>query len=149
MVESKRGPLELMVEAAGLKPSVCSCETCRKKCSEVMCFGTPGDILNLINAGYRNFLRRISVDLVMVLQREAMKIEMVQLKTDHNGCVMYEGGKCLLHDTGLKPSEGKYFIHPQNEEDVTIMNHLMLSVALEWAMPYNEDKVRKCLSKYD
>jgi len=114
-----------------------------------MCFGTPGDILNLINAGYGNFLRKVSVDLVMVLQREAVKIDMVQLIADQNGCVMHEGGKCLLHATGLKPSEGKYFIHPQNEEDDTIMNHLMLSVALEWTMPHNEEKVRKCLSKYD
>lgn len=97
---------EKIMQQTGLEPSQCSCKTCAGYCATCPCIGTPSDILNLINNGYKD---RLVASLWCAGIRIGLEpIEMVQLeqKAD-NSCVMYEDGKCKLHASGLKPIEGK------------------------------------------
>lgn len=147
MNEFMESPLMQMLEVTGLKPTVCSCKVCRKKCSQIMCLGTPDDILRLINAGFGNLLQEIQISVVLVNHREVMPIRMVQLMRDENGCAVFKDGMCLLHNMGLKPAEGRYFIHPEDHHDETIMDLLTLTIALEWSREENKTKVDHCFQK--
>jgi hypothetical protein len=113
------------------------------------CLGTPDDIVRLIGAGYGVLLRRVAVTVVMMPARRVMDIRMVQLMHDDGGCALYKDGKCLVHDLGLKPTEGRYFIHPDNETEESLMGVLTLAVAFEWTNDDNRRKVKYCFSKLE
>ena len=146
MCDDSPSALEQLLTSTGLQPSECSCRVCRKKCHEI-CLGTPDDIVRLINAGYALLLRAILMKVVMVQQRKIMEVKMVQLMSDDNGCAMFKDGRCLVHDLGLKPTEGRYYIHPRNHKEETLMGVLTLAVAMEGFNDNNRRKIEYCFSK--
>ncbi len=139
--------LEQLLASTGLKPSECSCRVCRQKCTEMVCLGTPDDIVRLINAGYTLLLRRVMMKVVMVHQRRVMDVGMIQLMSDDNGCALFKDGHCIVHHLGLKPTEGRYYLHPRNHKEETLMGVLTLAVAMEWLNDNNRRKVEYCFSK--
>jgi hypothetical protein len=112
-----------------------------------MCLGTPEDIVRLINAGYAVLLRRLSVRVVLVNMQRILNIGMVQLMSDSAGCALYKDGRCLVHDLGLKPTEGRYFIHPRSKAGEALMGTLTLAVVLEWIEDKNRMAAGYCFSK--
>jgi hypothetical protein len=100
--------LEKIETLSGLNNHSCSCGQCVNMCKTAPCIGTPQDILNIINAGYR--------DKVALTQwRAGVKYGLPELHMvapiydDQRGACVFlnKWGLCDLHDRGLKPTEGK------------------------------------------
>lgn len=92
-------------ELCNVKEVSCSCGKCVTMCERTPCLGTPTDILNLINAGHADKLLE-SVWLVG-LPYGFPKTKMFQIDGT-KGCPFFNKNKlCDLHDSGLKPTEGK------------------------------------------
>lgn len=101
-----------IVRKTGKKPVSCKCETCKIQCRKAPCIGTPEDIEKIINAdgGYYNLLAD-SVWASGVPFGIAPKDFIAPLMVNGGGCVFFVAGLCLLHDLGLKPTEGKLSHH--------------------------------------
>lgn len=137
--------MEMTLKARSMRPSICSCEACQARCADFMCVGTPDDILNLIQRGYAGFMDVMTVH--VIIEGEHVSISMVQLMADDEGCVMFQDGKCLLHDTGLKPTEGKLYLHPRDPNEEDLMYFMALGVAMEWRNPKNMATAMLCFTK--
>ncbi len=92
------GKIELMVYRRKPNPKICE---------DVMCFGTPGEITKLVNAGYVSIL-----NLMVTPGRSGGSrfVWMIQITINENGCAMYKDGKCLLQEQGLTPEMGKRYL---------------------------------------
>ncbi len=94
----------------------CDCVGCRTMCLSSPCLATPLDVIKLINAGYGKSLARVDVldhnteSLVSVIM---IKGEEWQFGEDKGTrCILHtDEGLCKLHDTGLKPTEGRIMHH--------------------------------------
>ncbi len=99
--------IDKIIEVSGATPNECSCSKCAQMCRRSPCLGTPQEILNLMNAGYMDNL--IPTTWAAGLQWGLPLIDMVQIrmneKTGHCSLLTADN-KCMLHGTGLKPSEG-------------------------------------------
>jgi hypothetical protein len=98
---------EEIVEITGKPVHSCSCTKCKDMCTKTPCLGTPENILKLIEAGYKNMLMQITW--AAGYQHGIPYIDMVvpRTKSGTMECIFHENGKCKLHDSGLKPIEGK------------------------------------------
>jgi hypothetical protein len=75
--------------------------------------GTPKEIAAIIASGYAQ-----SVELVISTNNDpSLDFTVVKPRGNHptdptqGTCVFYEQGKCMLHNAGLKPIEGRVAIH--------------------------------------
>lgn len=96
---------DAIVKMCGFGPTQCTCAKCQNMCKRGPCLGTPSDILKIIKAGYGD---RIWATLWIAGAKYGLpEIEMYQPESllDHS-CVFFKKGRCLLHDPGLKPTEG-------------------------------------------
>jgi hypothetical protein len=100
--------LELIEDFTKVKATNCHCKKCVAMCRKSICIGTPIDIAKLILAGHVAMLRSVMWDAGKMYGCHEV-IEMVKLKSFENGtCVMLDiNEKCMLHNSGLKPTEGK------------------------------------------
>lgn len=89
---------------SGTTEHECACPKCENLCKRAPCLGTPADILRLINNGYTNAL--VLTEWLAGYMYNMPPLTMFQLRMTHNGCIMFENGKCKLHALGLKPTEG-------------------------------------------
>jgi hypothetical protein len=99
-----------------IKEYVCECSACRELCELVPCMGTPKEITAIIANGYAQ-----SNELVVSTNNDpSLDFTVVKPRGDHptdptqGTCVFYKEGKCILHDAGLKPIEGRVAIHDKN-----------------------------------
>ena len=95
---------------------VCDCSACKELCQRVPCLGTPKEIAAIIANGYAK-----SDELVVSSANDpSLDFTVVKPRGDHptdptqGTCVYYKEGKCMLHDAGLKPIEGRVAIHGKN-----------------------------------
>lgn len=98
---------DLIKAESGTDNNTCACHKCKEMCKRSPCIGTPQDILNLINNGFKEKLKFILWGAGTIYGIPL--IEMVQLKQLRNGsCIMFDSqnGSCGLHDLNLKPTEG-------------------------------------------
>lgn len=100
-------------ELPALKPSECSCKTCRGLCAMVPCMGTPQEIKAIIDAGKINILTRKWHLGSVAHGMPPLDIVMVRPVAVGRGCSQFDGEHCALHHTGLKPSEGKFANHAE------------------------------------
>lgn len=129
--------LQKIIRRTGRKPVECKCRACKEQC-RTPCLGTPDDIMKLIEAGYIDKLLPTGWVVGMMLGKIDHVIPMVQLKKAENGfCVLYKGGLCLLHELGLKPTEGKLSHHTIKAENTSFRKLLSYNVAKEWEDPAN------------
>ena len=135
----------------GKQPISCNCEKCRQMCQRSPCLGTPHDILALIEAGYVDKVCYTLWAAGMVLGHITRPIEMVQIKYKGNGpngeCVFFHDGKCDLHESGLKPTEGKLSHHEVSMKELLKENNLTYQVAIEWCKEENLDVIREIVNK--
>jgi len=94
---------------SGISPTECSCNKCVNMCKTAPCLGTPEDMAKLIAAGYGDKIMPTTVATPIVLAHFGKPINIFALEfDDENGqCCMLENGLCKLHESGLKPLEGK------------------------------------------
>jgi hypothetical protein len=123
------------------KENSCGCWMCQEMCKTMPCMGTPGDILRIIDHGFKDDL---------VLSFWAVKLEpgqdpipMVQAKRlENKRCVfLTDDNKCKLHALGIKPIEGKLAAH--NVSGI----RLSYVTARTWLFKRNEDTIKKVLEK--
>lgn len=103
--------LEQVMSITGAKQSNCSCKTCVDMCHRAPCLGTPQDIINLVNNGYIGYLAHTEwAALNEILDADMPSIHMIQIAFDEEKgkcSLLSDDNKCLLHESGLKPTEGK------------------------------------------
>ena len=117
-------------------------------CREVMCLGTPGDIVRLINAGYIHLLRVVTVKMVALHKEGAAMhkdIHMVQLDAGEGGCVMYKQGRCLLREYDLTPVMGRLHHLLDGLGWDAVEKTAFQNMVLEWDDEKNAPAVRFCL----
>src|SRR4051812_31306994 len=95
-----------IIKATGKKVNCCSCSECKKMCRTAPCIGTPEDILKIINAGY---IHKLQVTLWGAgIPFGLAPLALVAPYMEEHGCAFLSPeGLCELHDSGLKPTEGK------------------------------------------
>lgn len=108
----------------------CDCEKCQIMC-HAPCCGTPNDILNLIEAGYA---KRLCLDdwagqppdIHPALKGYEGNSAPWETKSEE-GCTFWKGGKCELHESGLKPLLGKYAHHSYDESHYNEIEEYVLN----------------------
>lgn len=134
--------LERIIRRTGRKPVQCKCQECKKQC-KTPCLGTPEDILRLINAGYKDKLYPTEWCVGLVLGRINYAVPMVQPLQTPSGCIFFKDGLCELHESGLKPTEGKLSHHSTKAESYKFSKSLSWNVAKEWLDAKNWGIVRQ------
>lgn len=132
---------------SGTEPNACACSTCKDMCSKAPCLATPEDIVKLIDAGYQDRLVP-TLWMVGVLMGLGTPIAMVQARTMPNGSCTFlnDQGLCELHDSGLKPTEGKL----ANCKTTTVPSFLQSAnclVARSWIDDKNQHHIGQILIK--
>lgn len=104
--------LEKIGRKTGTTLTECSCTTCQKAC-KTPCLPTPEDVLNLMLAGYQKRLRKTVWAAGILLGVVNQTIEIVAPLYDEKkkACTFFTDGLCELHESGLKPTEGKLTHH--------------------------------------
>lgn len=129
----------------------CNYRECKQMCQRTPCLGTPQDILALINAGYVDKLCYTVWAAGMALGHITEPIAMVQIKAkgkiQDGECVFFNDGKCDLHDSGLKPTEGKLSHHEHSMKELLKENNLTYQVAIEWCKEENYDVILEIVEK--
>lgn len=139
----KESTYDKIKRISGMHESACSCQQCRNMCAAMPCLGTPEDILKLVDAGYADQLSPTIWAVGMVFGISG-PIAMVQPKRTHAGCIFYKAGMCLLHDRGLKPTEGKLAGHEGSYMNRTNITYL---TAKEWEDNKHIDTIVKIMEK--
>lgn len=137
-----KSALERIIRRTGRKPVQCKCQECKKQC-KTPCLGTPEDILRLINAGYKDKLYPTEWCVGLVLGRIKYAVPMVQALQTPSGCIFFKDGLCELHESGLKPTEGKLSHHSIKAESYKFSKSLSWNVAKEWLDAKNWGIVRQ------
>lgn len=134
--------LSKIIRKCGRKHTDCKCQECKKQC-RTPCLGTPEDILKLIEAGYIDQLKPTYWAVGLVLGKLDYSIAMVQAEqTDQGWCIFHKDGLCQLHDSGLKPTEGKLSHHSLKPENYVFSKGLSYNVAKEWLDTSNFEVVQ-------
>lgn len=101
----------------------CKCVRCQSMC-HAPCCGTPEDIENLIKNGYASRLMLDdwqTSDCNADIIKPALKGSELQLApwevSSIAGCTFWKNGLCELHDSGLKPCQGKMALHEMTEKE--------------------------------
>jgi len=111
-------------------PSNCDCEKCSNMC-KAPCCGTPEDFRNLIDNGFGN---RLMIDdwldeppmLKPAMKGSESRKAPWETRTE-KGCTFWHNGKCDLHNSGLKPTQGKLALHAQSEEECDYIREIIVN----------------------
>jgi hypothetical protein len=126
-----------ILAVTGEQENACSCKGCVSMCQRTPCLGTPTDILKLIQAGHKEKIMPTLWAASIFFGQSP--IPMLQIERNPvSGCVfLNEQNLCSLHDTGLKPTEGKFASHSPNMK----AENLTLTIAKTWVDPKNFDLI--------
>lgn len=129
--------VEKIIRITGREPVSCKCSRCKAQCLRSPCLGTPQDILKLIEAGYKDRLGVTVWSVGMLIGAIPFPIPMVQPMQTNEGCAFLKDGLCILHDLGLKPTEGRLSYHTITYESFEFSRSLSWNVARTWLEPKN------------
>lgn len=92
-------------------------------CKRIPCLPTPDDAEKIFDAGLGGM-----IDLIIVKDiKTGNRVPVLSPKRNEKGCVFQdEKDLCILHDKGLKPTEGKIAIHNKLDEGIRV------SIAYNW-----------------
>lgn len=98
------------------KENSCDCERCQLMCEVSPCIPTPEQIADLEKAGLKQFFKPtvwVDVEGDFAMHEIIAPIGVPQEIQGHpvHRCIFLNGGKCMLHARGLKPTEGKLANH--------------------------------------
>lgn len=111
-------------------PPSCVCETCTKMCEREPCWGTPEEIQRIIEAGYGDKLCPEPWDGINIIPMRKMEYYGVDSESDiryQMSCIFLENQKCILHEKGLKPIEGK-LAHCSSSKNPSDIREKLLSI---------------------
>lgn len=114
---SKETSLQRVMRASGRVPVQCSCSVCKQQC-HTPCLGTPDDIERIIDAGYADRLALTNWAAGIFLGVINIAIPMIQPVAGKEYCAFFENGLCILHDKGLKPTEGRLSHHTVRKDNI-------------------------------
>jgi len=137
MNDISKTTLERIISITGREPVSCRCASCQSQCRRTPCLGTPQDIRALIEAGYKDRLGLTAWMVGMAAGAIPFPVPMVQAVQTPEGCAFFEGGLCILHDLGLKPTEGRLSHHTVTLENFIFSKSLAWNVARTWLEPKN------------
>jgi hypothetical protein len=129
--------IERIIRITGREPVSCKCAKCKSQCQRTPCLGTPQDIMKLIEAGYKDRLGITAWSVGMLVGALPFPIPMVQAIQTTEGCAFFKDGLCILHEQGLKPTEGKLSHHTITIENFEFSKSLSWNVARTWLEPKN------------
>lgn len=132
-----------IIAATGRKPTRCKCSRCASQCMVSPCLGTPDDIEKIIDAGYSD---KISPTVWLTGLKMGFTDRPVPIyapKDTYSGCIFFKNGLCSLHDSGLKPTEGKLSHHTQEMEEFNAGRSVGWNVIKEWLDPINEETINR------
>lgn len=124
------------------KESECSCNSCKMMCMNSPCFPTPQDVLRLEKENMLSyFTYTVFVDVTTMKWYDI--IAPIGAKLSHlsvqNKCVFLDNNQlCMLHNYGLKPTEGKLMKHDVYDS---------LAVRLEILETWNNDEGEELLDR--
>lgn len=131
------------------KESECMCVECKSMCMRP-CWGTPEDIQKIIDEGLGNRLwldycyggdeKDIKLISPALKSQEGKTAQFIPISTA--GCTFWKDGLCELHDLNLKPSEGKFAICKDPQEN------LHEDVKKTWETKEGKELVKKWRKKY-
>ena len=151
MALSRQEIFDKIAKQVGKQPISCNCDKCKQMCQRTPCLGTPQDILAIIEAGYVDKVCYTEWAAGIVLGHIKEPIPMVQIKTKDgnrdNSCVFYNDGQCDLHESGLKPTEGKLAHHEVDAIELRPEYNLTYQVAIEWTKIENNEVINEILEK--
>lgn len=128
--------------------SQCACGTCRGMCERAPCIATPQDILRMINAGLAPMLRmstwapfgpETAIDMIAIDGGR----DIIDQPTP---CPFLRAGRCSLHESGLKPTEGKRASCQHSQDDAA---RLLAAVAGTWILPRNRRLVKHLFALFE
>ena len=93
-----------------METSQCKCKACQSLCDLTPCMGTPKEILAIIHAGYPNQLV-ISTGNDPILDFTVVKPRSINRDPTKGTCIFFVNRLCKLHQSGLKPVEGRVALH--------------------------------------
>jgi len=108
---------EKIMRKSGMKPSSCKCKACKAQCEHTPCIGTPEDMERIMKAGFAHRLvitEWATGKALGAIDRSVWMISPRKMNDDPYTpapCSFYENGLCILHEKGLKPSEGRLTHH--------------------------------------
>lgn len=105
-------------------PVQCSCSICKQQCN-TPCLGPPDDIEKIIDAGYSDRVALTQWAVGMLLGVTTSIVPMIQPVVGKEYCVFFENGLCILHDKGLKPTEGRLSHHTVKKDNFSIYEHCL------------------------
>lgn len=118
-----------------MEETACTCDTCKSMCLKQPCLGTPEDIAKLFEAGHNSKLARSVWMVGLVTGTVDRPIDMIQPLADETGKCSFldDNGLCTLHDSGLKPTEGKLSHHTDGENFTgDFRDTINYKVAMSW-----------------
>lgn len=98
--------------------SECNCGSCKKFCTEQLCFATPDEIINLIDRGYANRLMLAygyddTILIVPAIQGYEGKAAPYPAE---GSCTFFKDGKCEINQ--LKPIKGRLYTHRYDVDSI-------------------------------
>lgn len=144
---SRETSLQRVMRASGRVPVQCSCSICKQQCN-TPCLGTPDDIEKIIDAGYSDRLALTQWAAGMLLGVTTSIIPMIQPVVGKEYCAFFENGLCILHDKGLKPTEGRLSHHTVKKDNFNPFMSIAWNVAKEWLMLENTEVISRVLTKF-
>ena len=140
--------IEKISRKTGKKPIECKCNKCKMQCSHP-CLGTPEDMLKIIGAGYEKRVMKILWTGAINLGLTDKEIPMITPLYDKEKktCTFFTNGLCELHDSGLKPTEGKLSHHSTELNEFNKKKSIGWAVAKEW-MSVSDEEVKELVDKY-
>lgn len=127
--------------------TACDCSVCKNMCKVQPCLGTPEDIVKIIMAGHHDKLRVSSWMVGMLVGITSDSIDMVQpMFVEGHGCAFLDDNNlCTLHESGLKPTEGK-LSHHSDAPETDFADTINFKVAMSWVDEnYNNDPIESLL----
>jgi hypothetical protein len=100
-----------------LKTSECSCDVCKNMCRRTPCLPTPEDVVKLMAAGHKSKLR--ATIYAGPFTDVPVRLVAPHYDEERKACAFLDDNNlCILHESGLKPLEGKLANHANEYEQV-------------------------------
>lgn len=144
---SREASLQRVMKVSGRVPVQCSCSICKRQC-HTPCLGTPDDIERIIDAGYVDRLELTNWAAGILLGVTNVVVPMIQPVAGKEYCAFFENGLCILHDRGLKPTEGRLSHHTIKKDNFNPFMNLAWNIAKEWMMTDNVEVISRVLNKF-
>ncbi|MES3018885.1 MAG: hypothetical protein V4721_13950 [Bacteroidota bacterium] len=139
---------EKIIRKTGKKPVDCKCVQCKSQCNHP-CLGTPEDMFKIMAAGFGKRVMQVKWAGGIAQGFTDKEVPMITPLYDKEKktCTFFTNGLCELHESGLKPTEGKLSHHSTDARNLNKYNSIGWAVAKEW-LALSQEKANELVDKY-